>query len=62
MLARAGLAAAVAAGVFALWAGFYIRYLLKAFEMARPELVILERPEVGPPNQARFTYYLERIP
>ena len=55
-------AVAVAAGVFALWAAVHFRYLLKAFEMAQPDLVILEKPEVGAPDPTRFTYYLERIP
>jgi len=62
VLRNAAASVAVAGGVFALWAGVHFNYLIKAFEMARPHLVILEKPEVGAPDPARFTYYLERIP
>ena len=62
VLRNVALSVGLAAGVFALWAGFHLRWLIKAFEMARPGLVILEKPEVGAPDPSRFTYYLERIP
>ena len=62
VLANVALSLAAALAVFATWAGFHLRFLFKAFEMARPELVVLEKPEVGAPDPARYTYYLERIP
>lgn len=62
VLRNVALSVGLAVGVFALWAGVHLTDLVKAFEMARPELVILEKPGVGAPDPARFTYYLERIP
>ena len=62
VLRNGALSVGLAGVVFASWAGVHLRSLVKAFEMARPELVILEKPEVGAPDPARFTYYLERIP
>ncbi len=62
VLRNVAAAVVVAAGVFALWGVPHLNDLIYAFEMARPELVILEKPEVGAPDPARFTYYLERIP
>ena len=62
VLRNVAAAVGVAAAVFALWGALHLRDLIYAFEMARPELVILEKPEVGAPDPSRFTYYLERIP